>query len=54
MLDNNTRFVGEGRVRTVTLAEYEGRTVAIKELKDRNPHLHRLEVVTLDVVSCNS
>ena len=52
MLDNNPRFVGQGRVRKVTLVEHEGRTVAIKELKDRaNIRLHRLEVVTMDVVS---
>lgn len=52
MLENSPRFVGEGRVRRVTLVEHEGRTLAIKELKDpRNLRLHRLEVVTMDVVS---
>lgn len=52
MLENNPRFVGEGRVRKVSLVEYEGRTVAVKELKDRgNLRLHRLEVVTMDTVS---
>lgn len=53
MLENKSRFVGEGRVRKVHLVEYEGRTLAIKELKHPrgNLRLHRLEVVTMDVVS---
>eukprot|EP00903_Cladosiphon_okamuranus_P005793 g5740.t1 len=54
MLESNPRFVGEGRVRRVTVVEHEGRTLAIKELKDRgNLRLHRLEVVTMDVVRGN-
>lgn len=51
-MQNNPRFVGEGRVRKVHLVEYGGRTVAVKELKAQgNLRLHQLELVTMDVVS---
>eukprot|EP00752_Nemacystus_decipiens_P018344 g16457.t1 len=57
MLENYPRVVGEGRVRKVSLVEHEGRTVAIKELRERGDiRLHRLEVVTMDVMLglCNT
>jgi len=51
-MDSEPQVVGEGRVRRVSVAEYEGRRVAVKELRQRQGvRLHRLEVVTMDAVS---
>lgn len=51
ILDGEPKLVGEGRVRRVYVAEHEGRTVAVKELRQKhNVRLHRLEVVTMDEV----
>lgn len=52
MLGGNPTLVGKGGVRTVFLAEYGGRTVAVKTLNDiERLKQHKREVVALDAVS---
>ena len=52
MLANNTRLVGEGRVRKVYLAEYGDQTVAVKVLQHQDQlNRHRIEVATMDAAS---
>lgn len=52
MLANNTRLVGEGRVRKVYLAEYGEQTVAVKVLQyQSDTRLQQIEVATMDAVS---
>ncbi|CAM9653793.1 unnamed protein product, partial [Ectocarpus fasciculatus] len=54
MLANNTRLVGEGRVRKVYLAEYGDQTVAVKVLQHQDQlNRHRIEVATMDAVRGN-
>ncbi|CAM9920393.1 unnamed protein product [Ectocarpus sp. 6 AP-2014] len=54
MLANNKRFVGEGRVRRVYLAEYGDQTVAVKVLQHQDQvNRHRIEVATMDAVRGN-
>ncbi|CAM9516460.1 unnamed protein product [Ectocarpus sp. 12 AP-2014] len=54
MLANNTRLVGEGRVRKVYLAEYGEQTVAVKVLQHQSDtRLQQIEVATMDAVRGN-
>ncbi|CAN0103025.1 unnamed protein product [Ectocarpus fasciculatus] len=55
MLANNTRLVGQGRVRKVFLAEYGEQTVAVKVLQHEadNMRLQQIEVATMDAVRGN-
>ncbi|CAM9642878.1 unnamed protein product [Ectocarpus fasciculatus] len=54
MLANNTRLVGEGRLRKVYLAEYGDQTVAVKVLQEEQEiRAHRVEVATMDAVRGN-
>lgn len=55
MLGGNYTRVGNGGVRTVFLAEYEGRKLAVKTLNDKKRLAqHHREVVTLDAVSLHT
>ncbi|CAN0302498.1 unnamed protein product, partial [Ectocarpus sp. 8 AP-2014] len=54
MLANNTRLVGEGRVRKVYFAEYGDQTVAVKVLQHEEEFRgHRVEVTAMDAVKGN-
>lgn len=52
ILETTAILLGEGRVRQVFLAEYEGQPVAVKLLqRQEDIRLHRIELATLDAVS---
>lgn len=55
MLETTAILLGEGRVRKVFLAEHDGQPVAVKVLQRQGDiRLHRIELATLDAVSCAS
>lgn len=60
MLSGPTSWLGQGYWREVRLAKADGRSVAIKTLRDtqeetrRNRERHRWEAVALDAVSISS